>query len=100
MASTNLGSLLIFASCVIHRPLAFTGVLPFDLLMNLFVTPVLLAHLHMMFATVSGRGTVDFVSSRLKDVLSEELREDDNTSIDERITRYGCLQHILRIIGI
>eukprot|EP00904_Undaria_pinnatifida_P012025 jgi/Undpi1/7953/HiC_scaffold_24.g10425.m1 len=34
-----------------------------------------------------GRGTVDFVSSRLKDVLSEELREDDNTSIDERITR-------------
>lgn len=37
----------------------------------------------------TGRGTVDFVSSRLADVLSEELRADDHSSIEERITRCG-----------
>ncbi|CAM9875621.1 unnamed protein product, partial [Scytosiphon promiscuus] len=37
-----------------------------------------------------GRGTVDFVSSRLEEILAEELKADNTTSIQERITRaYG-----------
>ncbi|CAM9445998.1 unnamed protein product [Pylaiella littoralis] len=37
-----------------------------------------------------GRGTVDFVSSRLEEILAEELRADNASSIKERITRaYG-----------
>ncbi|CAM9980521.1 unnamed protein product [Hapterophycus canaliculatus] len=37
-----------------------------------------------------GRGTVDFVSSRLEEILAEELKADNGSSIEERITRaYG-----------
>ncbi|CAM9678279.1 unnamed protein product [Ectocarpus sp. 4 AP-2014] len=37
-----------------------------------------------------GRGTVDFVSSRLEEILAEEMRADNTSSIQERITRaYG-----------
>ncbi|CAM9319592.1 unnamed protein product [Ascophyllum nodosum] len=34
-----------------------------------------------------GRGTVDFVSSRLEDILAEELKADDDASIATRISR-------------
>lgn len=40
---------------------------------------------------LTGRGTVDFVSSRLEEILAEELRADNTSSIQERITRYGSL---------
>lgn len=36
---------------------------------------------------LTGRGTVDFVSSRLEEILAEELRADNTSSIQERITR-------------
>lgn len=35
-----------------------------------------------------GRGTVDFVVSRLEHTLAEELRAGDNASIQERMIRY------------
>lgn len=71
--ATNTGGLTSCTACVVAA-----NSYAINSIFTLIVSPV----------SMVGRGTVDFVVSRLEDSLARELRADDNASIEERITRH------------